>query len=834
MRNRNILLLGTTMIGCFGVHMGIAVAQTETTTQPQSSEQDEFAYIVVTANKREQSVNNVGLTITAASGDSLVDRGVTGPADLGKLVPGFTFTQSLYSTPVFTLRGIGLYDATFGASPSVSIYTDQIPRNVPVMSDALDLDIERLEVLKGPQGTLFGQSSTGGAINYIVGKPTEDFQAGMNASYERFNRAEISGFVSGAITEGLNARLALKGVSGGAWQRSLSRPNDDNGDQRKVAGRLTLDIRPSSDVKIELTATGARDRSDPLAPQYAGVIFNTYGSAAQLATSGNPFGIVDPSRYADLTTPGSAGYDPTYLSRQAVLVNRLNGTDPKKAAAAAAILGTRISNNVRDAEWTNGLLGRSDNEYYQFAGRIDVDLTDTLTLTSSTSYARKNLQYAQDLDATVAKTADVPLVGNVRAFNQEVRIAGDTDTLHWIIGASYDRLKTVQNNLFDLQDWSANLDIITQTYQQFATDLKTYGLFGNVEYEVVPNLTLQGGIRYTNNKLAATICYTDPLLDNTPGVSFVLGQLLSNPPVVLAPGECFPLLDSGRSQIDPITLHLNEDNVSFRVGANYKFDQGTLIYATMSQGYKGGIFSSIGASRVSQYVPAQQEKVIAYEAGVKAPLADRQIQLNAAAFYYDYSNKQVRARTLDPVFGLLEKMINVPKSYIFGLEGELVVRPIEGLTVSTSGTYLKSKVSSHFQQTRDGFDVYNFQGYTGDFYGSVLPYTPKFSANADFQYEFPASDTLTGFVGGTLAYQGAQLATFENAIVRAEDFHIGAYTTVDARIGVKTADDRWRASLYAQNLTNEKFITAVSAFLETTIRYRGKPTVYGMSVGYRF
>ena len=155
------------------------------------------------------------------------------------------------------------------------------------MSDALDLDIERVEVLKGPQGTLFGQSSTGGAINYIAGKPTSEFAAGFDASYERFNRAELAGFISGPLTEGVRARLAVKGMSGGAWQRSLSRPDDENGDQRKIMGRFTLDIEPTEHLKIELMATGVRDRSDPLAPQYAGTVLNIYPTDAAAAASGN-------------------------------------------------------------------------------------------------------------------------------------------------------------------------------------------------------------------------------------------------------------------------------------------------------------------------------------------------------------------------------------------------------------------------------------------------------------------------------------------------------------------------------------------------------------------
>jgi outer membrane receptor protein involved in Fe transport len=821
-----------------GAVMALAFAMTspaQAQAQPQAATDTvSNAEIIVTANKREQSANSVGLTIQAASGDTLLQRGITGPADLSKLVPGFTFTQSIYSTPVYTLRGIGLYDATFGAAPSVSVYTDQIPRNVPVMSDALDLDVERVEVLKGPQGTLFGQSSTGGAVNYIMGKPTKDLHAGFNASYERFDRAEVGGFISGPLGDKVQARLAVKGISGGAWQNSLSRANDDNGDTRKLMGRLTVDLEPAPGVKIELTATGVKDRSDPLAPQYDGTLLNIYGSQAALTASGNPYGHVDAQRYADLTTAGGAGYDASFLGRQATLISRLNGADPVIAAGARAALGTPISNNARDAEWTPGLLGKSDNSYYQFSGRADIDLTDTITLTSVTALAKQKLNYAQDLDGTTAAVVDVPLFGDVKSFNQELRIAGNSDRVHWIIGGSYDNLKTSQNNYFRLKDYSANAGLIALTFNQFTSEMRSYGLFGNIEAEVIPNLTVQGGVRYTNNKQDASYCYNDPAEDTAQGAAFLFGQFLNFPAINIKPGECFPIDAAFHSSLTPVTGTQKEDNVSFRVGANYKFDQGTLIYATVSQGYKAGIFSAIGASSQSQYTPAVQEKVVAYEAGFKAPLMDRKVQLNAAVFYYDYSNKQVRGRIADTVFGLLEKMLNVPKSYIFGVEGELVMRPVEGLTLSGSASYLKTKVTSNYSATPDGQNVYNASGYTGNFYGSELPYTPKFSGNADVQYEFPLGASLNGFVGGTVTYQGKQNTTFLNAALPAVEFEIPGYATVDARIGVASPDGRWRGTIYGRNVTNKTYTTAISTFLDTLIRYRGKPAVYGASIAYRF
>ncbi len=831
--NRTIFATGVSVLALMGT-AGPALAQTASAAAdaPAANSAD----IIVTANKREQSVNSVGLTITAASSEELLNRGISGPADLAKLVPGFTFTQSIYSTPVFTLRGIGLYDATFGAAPSVSVYTDQIPRNVPVMSDGLDLDIERVEVLKGPQGTLFGQSSTGGAINYIVGKPTDDFAAGFDASYERFNRAELSGFVSGPLADGVRGRLALKGVSGGAWQHSLSRPNDENGDQRKFMGRFTLDIQPTESLKIELMATGSRDRSDPLAPQYAGTTLNLYPDQAAADASGNPYARVDAQRYADLTTPTSPGYDASFVGRQSVVVGRLNGADPVKAAGANAVLGTPISSNARDAEWTEGLLGRSRNSYYQLAGRADLDLSDTLKLTYLAALAKQKLDYNQDLDGTTAQVADVPLFGDVRSFNQELRLALDTDRFNGIIGASYDNLRTSQNNFFYLGDYSANADLISVTFNEFDSRMRSYGLFANGEFKVTPQLTVQGGIRYTKNKQEATYCYSDP---TGTGAAVLFGSALNSVPITIAAGQCFPttgdlLLGTAASTLTPVNQKLTEDNVSFRVGANYKFDGGTLIYATVSQGYKAGIFSAIGASRANQYSPATQEKVIAYEGGFKAPFANGALQFNGAAFYYDYSDKQVRGRVQDVVFGLLEKMLNVPKSYVFGLEGELVARPAQGLRISAGATYLKSKVKSDYSATADGFAVYNAAGYTGNFKGSELPYTPKFSANIDAQYSVPVSDNLEAFLGGGLTYQSKQNTTFHNDGLPADDFYIKGYALLDVRAGVSSSDGRWRASIYGRNITNKSYVTAISTYLDTLIRYRGKPTVYGLSLSYKY
>ena len=521
--------------------------------------------IVVTANKREQTINEVGLTIQSASGEALRNRGISDVGDLSKLVPGFVATQSTFATPVYTLRGIGLYDSTIGAAPAVAIYADEISRNFPMMSDALELDIERVEVLKGPQGTLFGQSSTGGAINYILNKPTDYFDAGIDLSYERFEKTEMAGFVSGPVADTLNARLAVKTTQGGAWQKSISRPHDENGDTNKTMGRLSLDWKPTDRVQIQTTVTAARDKSDTQAPQYMGSFYNIY-SADTLAAANldpatqNPYGYVNNELYALLVTPGSPGYRPDHVANQAIAARRLNGVDglnafrPELAEGAAAILGSEArTRRNRDADWTPGFLRGARNHYRQGTIRADVELTEQTMLTIVSAYAKSKMDRTIDIDGTTAQSLDIRAYGSIEAFNQEIRLSGSTDRTNWIVGLNYDYLKTADHGDYTTFDYIGNdplswavtgLGPLQDFNNHFETSLKTYAAFANVEFEVTDKLSVSGGIRYTENRQKATYCHNDPGGVNL-GANDIFGtfsQLFGAPAdFSVAPGECFAL-----------------------------------------------------------------------------------------------------------------------------------------------------------------------------------------------------------------------------------------------------------------------------------------------------
>lgn len=178
--------------------------------------------IVVTAQKRAESVNDIGISAVAVTGERLDNLGVDGPVDLGAYTPGLvTVNSTSGGTPIFAIRGIGLDDFSPNNSSGVGIYTNEVFASNPAFLNGLLIDIDRVEVLKGPQGTLYGFNTTGGAINFITNKPTDTLEGNVHASYGRFNTVELEGAVGGPLGEGVRARIAAKYAYADGWQRDV-------------------------------------------------------------------------------------------------------------------------------------------------------------------------------------------------------------------------------------------------------------------------------------------------------------------------------------------------------------------------------------------------------------------------------------------------------------------------------------------------------------------------------------------------------------------------------------------------------------------------------------
>lgn len=444
MRNlKSALLLGASF-----VVSQQAAAQESSATQATASANE----IVVTANKREQNLNDVGLTIAAISGEKLKDNRILSISDLSDVVPGLVFSTSNSNTPILTIRGIGFNESSLGVYPAVSVYLDEAPQPFPVMGLHTAFDVQRVEVLKGPQGTLFGQNSTGGAINFVANKPTDNLEASFNLGYGRFNRLEGDGFISGPVSDTLRARLAFSAVHSDDWQRSASRPDETNGSEEYYAGRLILDFEPSDTARFSLSLNAWQDRSDPQAQQHI---------AARAKTT----------------------------------------TAPNAALILAAPFSELTS---RAADWSVGATPRSNRKQVQASLRGDFDVSDDLTVTSLTNYIDYSQEQAVDTDGLPLALGDLwQADGDIQTFTQELRIANNSlNRFRWLLGGNYEKSKTYEyqnfkfDNLTSSRPQTLNMN---QVGGEVIQDIENIAVFGNVEFDVTDRLTLKAGARYTDD-----------------------------------------------------------------------------------------------------------------------------------------------------------------------------------------------------------------------------------------------------------------------------------------------------------------------------------------------
>lgn len=751
---------------------GVAFAQADR----QGASSDEAAdanVIVVTAQKREQGINSVPLSISAISGDQLAEQGIKRTEDLALVVPGLSFAETQFDAPVFTLRGVGYNENSLAASPTVSVYVDEVPLPYPAMTRGGTLDLARVEVLKGPQGTLFGQNSTGGAINYVAARPTGHFAAGTDARYSSLGTFDGSAFVSGPIAEGLKARAAVSWTKGGAWQRSTTR-DDRLGSQDLMTGRLLLDWDPSPDFSVKFNINGWRDNSDSQAAQLVG-LFSANGGPLPPAFTGAPI-ILSP----------------------------------------------------RAADWTTGIGLKRDNEFHQLSMRADWGIADSVDLTSITAFQKFNRNSLQDADGLTAIDLHLGLYGSIRSFTQELRLSGTSGPVTWILGGNYQKDKVHDLQSVFLEDSPASFvgpfqfkGIVNDAFNR----IETYAVFGNLEYELTDALTVQGGLRYTRSKIDYRACTKDSGAgDGAQVIGFV--QMLAGVPVTTAPGQCVTLLPdfSTGNTINS----LDEDNVSWRVSVDYELARNALVYASVSSGYKAGSFPTLSAQASTQLSPVTQEHLTAYEAGFKLPLANRMLQLNGAVFYYNYRDKQLSGRIQVPLFGQLQKLVNIPRSDVKGAELQVNLTPTAGLHLSGALTYLDTRI----RLNDDGSSFENFDqfGNLVALSGNRFPYSPKWQGNLDVGYEWNLSDSLRGSIGASLNYKSETKSGLEDDA----RLNIDAYALVDLRAGIAAADDSWSISLFGRNVFNTYYWNNVLHIQDTIVRYTGKPAEYGVGFSTKF
>lgn len=832
------------LAGCSPLAMAIPLAA-QAQTGPDNQAQQEQATaassvtneIIVTATKREQALSDIGITVAAIEGDALDTQRIATVADIAKITPGLTFAPTPSSTPVYTLRGVGFFESSLAAYPDVSLYIDQVPLPLPIMSALTAFDLQRVEVLKGPQGTLFGNNATGGAINFIAAKPTLDFEAGAEFSFGRFNTMEYKGYVSGPLTDTLQARLAFRGVNGDDWQKSFTRldggvpaeylavgvpdttllKQDTLGKQDNIAGRLLLDWQPTPDLKFELNVNGWRDQSDPLAPQII-------------------------------------AHAPKYPSVQDSLPDY-------------PILNYPLApQNARAADWSPRLRPYQDNTFWQTSLRSDYDFGD-LTLTSITGYSRLRFLGAQEGGGTALIDLDLGQErGKARSFTQELRLSnGGTNSFRWVVGANYEHTKVDQTTGFYYSDTTSTV-VNGIGINGYITNqvMKNYAGFGNIEFDVADNVTLKAGIRQTKAKRTVDAFNGDlgefpvtpydtrpdgsPILTTQQFFNAVYGAVFGGQVATIPPGGNIVLdtrLNPDGTPVNPDTYlttipfsgKLDENSTSWSVGVDFKATDDLLLYANISKGFKAGSFPHLSGAIYTAYEAVVQEELLDYEVGFKAQLFDRRISINGAAFYYDYKNKQLRAKYVDPIFLSLDKLVNVPKSRIKGFELDISGRPADGLTLSASATYLDAKVVDYVGSIGYEPDP-NLPGFVRSvdvsFKGARLPFAPELQYSLRGDYDTAISESLNGFVGVGVSGQTKTIGILSVLPEQKDLYKINARALVDGNIGIRAGDDSWKVTLWGKNIFNKYYWTNTIEAYDTVVRYAGRPAEYGISVGVKF
>ena len=863
--------------------------------------------LVVTAQKREERINDVGMSIQAATGDKLVQMGITDTGDLQKIVPGFQSTPTYYGTYVFTIRGVGFQDTSLAGSPTVSVYLDEAPLPFSALTNGATLDLDRVEVLKGPQGTLFGENATGGAINYVAGKPTDRFVAGVDASYGRFNDADIQGFVSGPVASNLAVRLAARINQSGAWQQGYGQQSGQTiGGKDFINGRISVQWKPTDRFQSLLTLNAWQDKGWSQMPQLYGIA--ELSPLAPLSPFIRDYPLAPHNNRAAgwNSCVNNSPFDPIANQQLGVLLPNLNPTvhNPPESMGPGSVVQA-------GGQPTSCEAARKDNTYFNANLRNDLELGGDLTFTSLTSVQRFSRH--QGIDSSGMPIQDYQTIQHGKIFSvfQELRLAGKfRGKGNWIVGANYEYDKT-----WDQFFQTYNASTASPTLFAFnaalgvnvglplgptsPTDLQTtdtYAVFAHAEYPILDDLTAIAGIRYTRENKLGGVCANDGGDGTWALVAFALQPALgSTSPVLSPPGTCASTGPAPTYNSPPngalFFAKLDEDNVAWQAGLNWKANPESLLYVNISKGYKGGSFPTVALATFQQTRPVVQEGLLAYEIGAKLTLLHNTLQLNAAAFYYDYTNKQILGAVSDVLFGALPALVNVPKSRVEGFEISGAYRPdwLPGLTLTPAVSFQDSEVQTSSKNicapppaqsspALPGHIIcqpghyYNFDPYNqyADFTGEQFPSAPKWQGSLDAQYDWVVRDNMKGFIGATVnAVSGTNsffvnrspTPAFYNAGVSGvlpvfggyltcagaasptpvgpcptnhanDPLKVPGYALVDLRLGVEAGP--WRAQLWARNLFDKWYWTSAQHVNDVLLRFTGMPRTYGLSVSYRF
>jgi iron complex outermembrane receptor protein len=748
--------------------------------------------IVVTAQRREEASRDVPITITSLSVEQLATANVTQLSDTAKLTPGLRFdTQGPAMQP--TIRGVGTAITTSGGGPNVGIYVDGFFQPNTYVSNFQLMEVKSIQVLKGPQGTLFGRNTTGGAILVSTADPSVETSGEVRVGYGRFNASTVQAYATTGLSE--NVAIDAEGLfrRGDGYFTDVSNGDDDIGQYKDWSIRTGLKMQLSDAVSVLLRYQ--HDSVDDPTTQLVNAFVDEKGTTGFFDT------VTDPqASYGRSDTKGLA------------LVNLVN------APAGTYVTKPRqvLLNQPVDFQ------GKSDT----VQSTIKADLGE-VDLSSYTQYRHDHTPYHGDLDATASPLFTLLVDVKDTTFSQEFVLNSKPGSrLQWTAGANYFQYTDNWSNIQAsgaVPSFGQDLDTSNLTpFGGSSTKTQSVATFADLTYALMPEkLFLTVGGRFSHDVVTDAYFQTNQF---TPFTGYT-GPDGENVPFSGPPETKIPVDDLKRNSFSP------------RVVLRYKPNNLSSVYASYAQGYKAGILNVGGNSQK----PVSPEKNNAFEVGYK--YEQRSWAVDLASFLYDYKDLQVSSFQ----DGAAE-ITNAASARIYGLEGQIRYSVTHNLDVNAGGAWTHARYRSF-----EGAPFYGYcdpgaptptletpsPTYCASGEGSIIQVqtdasgyhmqrSPDFTATLGSSYRIPADDIGEFTLSGNLYYTSSFYFDPE------QQFKQDGYPLLSLRTQWVDPSHRYTVALYGDNVTNEHYQTQVLFNTLGIGSVWSPPVTYGVSVSARF
>jgi len=773
--------------------------------------------IVVTAQKRQQSMQDVGISITAFTGDQIDRMSFNKSSDISMLTPGVHVGGNVAGQNLqFNIRGVAQNDFNDHTESPVAVYIDDTYVAMAQGQRFAMYDLERVEVLRGPQGTLFGRNATGGLVHFVTRRPTRELEGYVRGEYGDYDRVKIVSALSGPLSSSVSGRLSVyyheqdgylknsydpaSPVSFNPSELALSEgTGEDFGHERNLAARAQLQFELSDTASLWLSANVA-DSEMSTSP------YQSEATAAIIDAQGR-------QRNAIFQPADSIAQGFTFETGDPIMTG-IFGPFPRPLPGGDAT--GYIDRDGNGLDYTAGDLAFDDNNSVKtkgFAARLDWKVGN-LEFVSVTDYKDFEKDIGMDVDSAPMNQLSVWFDANVDQFSQEFRLGGSIEKLRWLAGLYYLDVdyknnigfKALDNAPLLLPPGTLPADYPAHVEQQ----TKNWSAFAQIDYDLNERLLLTLGFRLMKEE-------KDFLYDlqvrqlvsartfATGAVFGIFSDLVGLPVSTSFEGHTSDMLWAGKAQLD------------------FKPTDDLLIYAGINRGVKAGGFNApidFGGAQMGAFLAGteyrygyDEEILTSFETGFKSTLADGIVRLNGSVYYYDYKDYQ------GFVFAGVSGNVVNNDSKVTGGEIELLAAPTERLNLVLSASYIDAKVK----------DV---EVAPGVFQNTEPSYVPPWKVNGLVRYHWPLA-------GGEMAVMANATYTDNSYYtLRNYDSHkMDSYTLVNARVSYTSPDNRWEIAAFVNNLTNEQNEVMgfdISLFCGCSEIAVGEPRWWGVSAQFSF